>query len=401
MNHPWIIRLLLKKKTDLTSPAVFRRRSSCLLSSLVLALLALCLFAILVGSFFLLPDYASERFGPSSPDMSPVERVYRSALLLLQANTLTLPADPYGTPQPFQVALGEAPGSVASRLEQSGLIPDAQAFRNYLIYSGLDTSLQAGEFSLSPALTPVEIAQSLQDSTPTEVTFQILPGWRREEIAALLPTSGLDISPQEFLDYTASIPPDYEFLQAAPETASLEGFLFPAEYRLSRTLDVTGLTDVLLSTFEAQVSEDIRAGFAQQGLSLYQAVSLASMVQREAVDSAEMPLIASVFLNRLQAGLNLDSDPTIQYALGYNHTQNSWWTNPLTLEQLQLDSPYNTYLYPGLPPGPIASPGLSALKAVAFPANTPYYYFRAACDGSGKHNFSQTYDEHLSKGCNR
>jgi UPF0755 protein len=89
----------------------------------------------------------------------------------------------------------------------------------------------------------------------------------------------------------------------------------------------------------------------------------------------------------------------VQYALGYNSAQKTWWTNPLSRTDLQLDSPYNTYIYPGLPPGPIANPGLAALRAVAFPAQTPYYYFRAACDQSGRHNFSETYDQHLQKSC--
>jgi UPF0755 protein len=113
----------------------------------------------------------------------------------------------------------------------------------------------------------------------------------------------------------------------------------------------------------------------------------------------EMPLIASVFLNRLAAGMKLDSDPTVQYALGYNPGKETWWTNPLSLEDLQFDSPYNTYLYPGLPPGPIASPGLAALQAVAFPAQTPYYYFRADCGGAGKHAFAETFEEHIQNEC--
>lgn len=114
---------------------------------------------------------------------------------------------------------------------------------------------------------------------------------------------------------------------------------------------------------------------------------------------SEMPLIASVFLNRLNGGIKLDSDPTVQYAIGYNPDSGTWWTNPLTLEDLQSTSPYNTYVYGGLPPGPIANPGLDALRAVAFPAQTPYYYFRATCDGTGKHVFSVTYEEHLGKEC--
>jgi UPF0755 protein len=112
----------------------------------------------------------------------------------------------------------------------------------------------------------------------------------------------------------------------------------------------------------------------------------------------EMPLIASVFYNRLAVGWKLESDPTVQYALGYNEAQGTWWTNPLSAADLQVDSPY-TYVYSGLPPGPIANPGLAALKAVAFPAQTPYYYFRAACDGSGRHLFAETFDEHLGNAC--
>jgi UPF0755 protein len=97
--------------------------------------------------------------------------------------------------------------------------------------------------------------------------------------------------------------------------------------------------------------------------------------------------------------MKLDSDPTVQYALGYNPDKKTWWTNPLSLQDLQIDSPYNTYLYMGLPPGPIANPSLTALQAVAFPAQTPYYYFRSACDGSGKHTFAETFEEHLQNEC--
>jgi UPF0755 protein len=132
---------------------------------------------------------------------------------------------------------------------------------------------------------------------------------------------------------------------------------------------------------------------------MVQAVTLASIVQREAVIQDEMPMIASVFLNRLAVNMKLDSDPTVQYALGYQNGRGGWWTNPLSLADLQIDSPYNTYIYTGLPPGPIANPSLEALQYVAQPAQTPYFYFRAACDGSGRHNFAITFNEHLNNAC--
>ena len=123
------------------------------------------------------------------------------------------------------------------------------------------------------------------------------------------------------------------------------------------------------------------------------------MVERESVQEEEQPLIASVYLNRLKIEMKLDADPTVQYAIGYNFLQQSWWMNPLSLLDLQVNSVYNTYKYAGLPPTPIASPSLSALHAVAFPAETTYYFFRAKCDGSGFHEFAETFDEHLANAC--
>jgi UPF0755 protein len=126
---------------------------------------------------------------------------------------------------------------------------------------------------------------------------------------------------------------------------------------------------------------------------------LASIIQKEDVMDEEQPLIASVFLNRLGAGMKLESDATTQYALGYNNTQKTWWTNPLSGDDLLIQSPYNTYVANGLPPGPICNPSISALRAVAYPAKTKYMYFRAKCDGSGYHNFSTTFEQHAANAC--
>jgi len=142
----------------------------------------------------------------------------------------------------------------------------------------------------------------------------------------------------------------------------------------------------------------MHAGFANQGLSLYEAVILASIVERETVVDGEQAIIASVFFNRLRQGMMLQADPTVQYALGYNDAW-GWWKSPLSLEDLNFVSPYNTYLNDALPPGPIANPGLEALKAVAFPEETDYYFFRADCDGSGRHLFTSTFEEHRSNAC--
>jgi UPF0755 protein len=285
------------------------------------------------------------------------------------------------------------------RLWKEGLIPNQGAFRSYLQYTGLDTTLQAGDYTLSPAMTSVEIAHALQDATPKTVEFNVLAGWRLEEIAASLPTSGLVITPEEFLSAAQTSPAGYSFSPEIPARASSEGFMFPDTYELPRDIKVDTMVNTLLNRFETQVGPDIREGFKQQGLSLFEGVILASIVERESIVEEEMPLIASVYLNRRTANMKLDADPTVQYAIGYNTTQRTWWTNPLSMSDLEVDSPYNTYLINNLPPGPICNPSLNALHAVAFPAQTPYYYFRAACDGSGKHLFAETFEQHKANSC--
>ncbi len=381
-------------------------RTSPAYSCLLIALVSLCLGAVCVSAVgVFLPMQAEKRFGPASVALNPVQHLYLSTLLLRQSGDLLRPPDlgPYkeslGVERDFSVVLGESTADIVARLENEGFIRSAEAMRNYLVYAGIDTTIQAGKHRLDPNLSALQIARQLQDATPTEVTFHVLPGWRLEEIADAIPTSGLEFSSQDFFT-AASRPPDgYASLAGLPQFASLEGFLFPDTYTLARSTTVDEFIAILLANFEKHIDPQLVAGLESQGLNLFQAVSLASIVEREAVLDEEMPVIASVFLNRLEIGMSLESDPTVQYALGYNRSQGTWWTNPLSRQDLQVDSLYNTYRYPNLPPGPIASPGLAALKAVAFPAETPYYYFRAACDGSGKHRFAQTYEEHVNNAC--
>ena len=377
-----------------------KRRSPLLTLFPLLALFVLCLGAVLLaGIVIYIPAQAQRVAGPPAPGLSLTDRIYMSARLLLVQADLTGPLDPQGAKRPFRVNLGEPTGNMIQRLQSEGFIRDAGAFRIYLQYSGLDTSLQAGDYELSPAMTPVEIAHALQDATPAVVVFHILPGWRMEEVAASLPTSGLSITPEEFLAAASRRPEGYTFSQDLPAEATAEGFLLPDSYQLPRDLTPDGLLNTFLRDFDAKFTQEIAKGFQNKDLTVFEGVTLASMVEREAVSEDEMPLIASVFINRLAAGMKLDSDPTVQFALGYNTAKGTWWTNPLSLDDLKVNSRYNTYLFPNLPPGPISNPGLPALQAAAFPAKTPYYYFRSACDGSGKHVFAETFEEHLKNAC--
>ena len=363
---------------------------------LFLVLFILAILACLFVTFFYIPARATWLYGSSSSALSIPQRIQYSTMLLWYDGLLTSPLNRSGTEQPFTVEEGESVNSIASRLEVAEIIRSANAFRAYLIYSGLDTTIQSGEYKLSPAMSAIEIARKLQDATPTEVTFVILPGWRMEEIAESLTTSGLTFSPEEFLTAARAPHKDFDFLATATTT---EGFLYPDSYIVPRGVDANTFVNGLLRNFTLHLTLDLSNEYKRKGLSVYQAVTIASIVEREAVKDEEKPLIASVYLNRLKINMKLDADPTVQYALGFSPLQQSWWTTPLSLIDLQVNSPYNTYVNAGLPPTPISNPSIAAMRAVAFPAETNYLYFRAKCDGSDLHEFSETFDEHLKNGC--
>lgn len=363
---------------------------------IVLFLLVLLAFLCLILAGFIIPSQAARVYGPPASWLTIYQRMEYSARLLFYDGLLTRPKDVNGAGQSFTIGLGESVTSVALNLQSAGIIRDAEAFRAYLIYSGLDTSIQAGEYKLSPAMSAIDIARELQDATTMEVPFTVLSGWRTEEIAASLMTSGLPFTPDEFLAIAQSPSNEFDFLSGA---INLEGFLYPDTYIFPRNATAEEFVDELVRNFALHLSPDLTNAFSQQGLTVYQAVTLASIVEREAVRDEEKPLIASVYLNRLNIGMKLDADPTVQYALGYDIAGGTWWKNPLTLTDLQFDSYFNTYVYAGFPPTPIANPNLDALNAVAFPEESTYYFFRAKCDGSGFHQFSETFDEHLGSGC--
>lgn len=372
------------------------RSSGCL----ILLIIVICLAA--GGSYYLyqmLHNRVVAQFGQPTPGLSLSNRLWLETMLLLNGDQITQPVLPDGPEIKFFIEPGESTPNILARLWEAGLIRDPSALGNYVRYAGLDTSLQAGTYVLSPGMTAQEIAFELQDATPASVSFQILPGWRMEEVADAMPTSGFSISPEVFLSAAETLPPGHILTEILPEGISAEGFLFPGEYEISRDTTAVQLVQLFLDRFVENVPEELLDGFAHQGLSLYEAVTLASIIERESQVDSEKALIASVFLNRLEAGIKLDADPTVQYALGNQRSRGGWWPTPLTLNDLETNSLYNTYQYGGLPPGPIANPGSASLRAVAFPAQTPYYYFRAACDDSGQHVFAETFQEHLNNAC--
>lgn len=373
------------------------RRSSPLSCIALLGLLVALAFAAFIAATSLIAR-AEDSFGPPAPGLNTFQRLRIGLELGLRAEELLQPADPNAAPIRFDIALGEPTDQIVARLWTSDLVAEGNLFSNYLIYTGLDTQLQAGSFQLSAAMSPVELTQAMLDPTPESVTLVILPGWRLEEIAAALPSAGVSVKPEDFLLAAWTPPADVALPAGFPSGASLEGYLLPGSYEIDRSAGAPILLNTLLSNLQSQISGQLLQQFSAQGLDLHQALTLASIVEREAVDEAEMPLIASVFLNRFHAGIKLEADPTVQYALGYDAATQSWWKTPLTLADLAIDSQYNTYLY-AFPPGPIAAPSVQALQAVAFPASSSFFFFQAACDGSGAHVFAETFEEHLANNC--
>jgi len=349
---------------------------------LVLLLVALCLLAGIAAT---IPARTAEVFGPPAANLSTAKLYQQSLVLLFSQNTLFETYPENNTEILFPIEPGDSLDEILIGLTHLGLIRHTSDFRAYLIYSGIDTRIQPGEYLFSPGLSEMEVAQILSGPAAPLTTVSILAGWRAEEIAETLADLGLDIHSDQFLEIV--------------QEEKKEGYLSPGIYQVSREISAKSLVDLFYERFIAQINPEIETLISEQGLSLDEAVILASIVEREAILEEEMPLIASVFLNRLRGDINLGADPTVQYALGYNESQDVWWTNPLSLDDLKLPSSYNTYENPGLPPGPICNPSSTALDAVADPTSTTYLYFRAACDGSGLHIFAETFEEHLGNAC--
>lgn len=317
-----------------------------------------------------------------------------SVYLVLNRDLVESRASQEDTLTMFRVESGETAREIASHLQEQGLITDETVFRRLLQYRGADQSLEAGIYELMPNMTMDEIILVLQDGRLQEITFTFLEGWRAEQMATVLEEAGL-VSAEEYLRLIKQPSRfNYDFLSDLPTGSSLEGYLFPDTYiAIKGQASAESIINTQLTTFERRVTPELRAAAAQNGVTLNQAVILASLVEREAVVAEERPIIAGVYINRWRDGTVLNADPTIQYALGYQADSEQWWKRALTTEDLQLDSPYNTYTQIGLPPGPIASPGLDSIRATILAPETDYYYFVSRNDGT--HAFAVTFEEHL------
>jgi UPF0755 protein len=327
-----------------------------------------------------------------------------NAYLETNRANLDQPVSAVPSPTQFVIQPGQPARTIAENLANAGLIADARLFEAYVRVNGLANSLQSGAYQLSPSMTIPEIALALQRALAPEFIVRVGEGWRLEQTADYLtqktPLDGADYRRRaETGDLAGLDASKYDFLDLRPAGTSLEGFLYPDTYRLpAEGATAADLLGRQLDKFAEQVmpfwGEAEAKGTTQ--LTLHQALTLASIIEREAIADDERPMIAGVYLNRVARKMKLQADPTVQYAMGFQPDTKRWWKTPMYLDEYaSADSPYNTYLYPGLPPGPIAAPSLESILAVLEPAQHDYLFFVAEPGGTGRHAFARTYEEHL------
>jgi len=327
-------------------------------------------------------------------------QTYLQISLSFREDELDTPVGTDPTEITFTVNQGDNARTIARSLVAAGLIVDAELFVDYVRAEGLDGNLEAGKFFLSKTQNIREIAQSLTDSRFSQIDFVIVPGWRIEQVAEAIDNNRLfDFSGDEFLTLVglgANVDPQFAQIVGLPAGASLEGFLYPDTYALKVDITATELRDLLLDAFLTAVGPSLIEQAEAQGFTMYEIVTLASIIEREALHSDEKPRISSAYRNRLAIDMKLDADPTVQYPLG---TSENWWPRISSANYTSTISSYNTYLNEGLPPGPIANPSISSIRAAINPEETNFFYFRADCRGDGYHDFATTYAEHLANGC--
>ena len=289
-----------------------------------------------------------------------------------------------GEEQFVDIPPGSGPGAIGRHLADAGVIRDLLTFRIEVLRSGEGRRLRAGEYRFDHPMTPTEVVAKLARGDVYLLPITFREGVTIPEMAAVYESKGFG--------------PAAEFIAAASDAQSvrgidpgakdLEGYLFPDTYNMPRHSTAAQLAARMVSAFEKELTPGLRAKAEGHGLSVRQLVTLASIVEKETGKAEERPLVAAVYANRLRIGMGLQCDPTVIYALMRIHR----YDGNLTREDLQVDSPYNTYRYRGLPPGPIAAPGRASLEAAADPADVPYLYFVSR--GDGTHVFATTLEEH-------
>lgn len=287
---------------------------------------------------------------------------------------------------------GASSSEIAEQLYKEGLIKNTDTFKLYLKLSNLGSRIQAGRYELTAGMSAAEIVDKMVrgDVKKDTVRVTIPEGLSIKDIADKFDKAGL-VNKDKFLEVAKNSSFDYDFLKNLPKRPErLEGYLFPDTYEFNKDVTAEKVIDTMLSTFNRVFDQDMRNKAKGMNMSIDQVVTMASIVEKEARVAEERPIISAVYYNRIKKKMLLQADATVQYALGQ-------WKDKLTYDDLKIDSPYNTYKYPGLPIGPIANPGKASIEAALNPQNVDYLYYVAKGDGTGTHAFTVTYDDFLKE----
>ncbi len=285
----------------------------------------------------------------------------------------------------FTITKGEGTREIAEALEQDHLIRSSVVFVAYLKLNGRGDDVQVGDYLVRKNLTMMQIYKMITEGDVITTKITIPEGWTDKQIENELIKKG--VTSESGFENALKKDYSFDFLKESPN-GDLQGFLFPDTYILSSRPTAEEAISKMLTEFKQKANSEIRAKMDSDHLSYYQVLTLASIVEREVQTKADKKVVAGIFLNRLNTGMNLDSCATVQYVLGTNK-------KILSDQDISVDSPYNTYLNKGLPPGPIANPGMDSIDAVLNPTKTDYFYFFTGKDG--KTYFSKTEAEHEAK----
>ncbi len=292
----------------------------------------------------------------------------------------SIPAEPVGIDQVFLVRSGTTLSEVAGDLQEKGIIRSSLLFTILARVKGLSRQIKAGEYCLNSSMPPSNILSALSKGAIITYPVTIPEGFSRRQIGELLEENDL-LDKETFLLLTENedIAGRYGI-----KGHGLEGYLYPDTYRFARSQSAISIIDTMVNRF-FEVIEPFKESIEASNMNLDEIVTLASIIEKETACPEERPIIASVFLNRLNRGMRLESDPTVIYGI-------KDFNGNIKKKHLSENTPYNTYVIRGLPPGPIASPGFDAIKAVLLPSNTDYFYFVSKNDGT--HYFSESLKEH-------
>lgn len=289
---------------------------------------------------------------------------------------------------------GASTKSIAKILKQNDMIKSEAAFVYYVKKNNYATKLCSGKFYFSEGEQTFEsivnklIKGGFDDSNTINIT--IPEGYTVKQIAELLDSKNI-VKEDEFLNYASNMDITYDYIEKTGDYKQLEGFLFPSTYNISLNWSSKEIIDLMLKEFDKHWTEEYQKQADKLGYTTKEIITIASLIEREAKVASERPTISSVIHNRLEIDMLLQIDATIQYILGKQKER-------LYFKDLEVESPYNTYLNKGLPPTPIAAPGISCIEAALYPEETPYFYYRTKNDNSGEHNFAETLSEHIANG---